>query len=336
MRNRKNYTLEIIKVIAAYMVVFIHVPFPGKLGVALNALARFAVPFFFMVSGFFSRGISTDRIKKRAKNLLVLFLVAAAVYILKDLALMVLRNDVKGMKQYFIAYLDAKVLGKLIVFNWPPMSGHLWFLLALAYVYGILYLIAKYKISKKWLYGASIVLLIAHFALGEIGLLFGFAVPALYVRNFLLFGMPFFGLGMLLHKHLDKIQPLTEKCSNWLIFLMLLLGIGATLVSRQFLGVTELCIGSLLMLTAMMTIAIKYSKRRYPKPVKLVAACSNYIYLFHPLVAGVLKVGYGMVGVATEMMQYLHPVAVCLISTALALIINWLFDKDSRKKKKRK
>lgn len=339
MRSRKNYTLEIVKVIAAYMVVFIHVPFPGKVGIALNALARFAVPLFFMVSGFFSYGISTDRIKKRARKLLVLFLVAAAAYILKDLALMVMRNDVTGVKQYFSVYLDVERLLKLVVFNWPIVSGHLWYLLALVYVYGILYLITKYRIRKTWLYGASIVLLTVHLALGEIGLLFGFAVPSLYVRNFLLFGVPFFGLGIWMKKHLDRIQPLAKKCSNWVIFLVLLLGIGATLVSRQFLGVSEFGIGSLLMLLAVLTISFKYSKKRYPKQVNLVAACSAYIYIFHPLVAGVLKVAYGILGVSyasSETMQYLHPVAVCVGSTLLALVINWLFPEDGKRTKKRK
>ena len=60
MGKEKNMTLELIKLFAAYMVVFIHVMFQGEFGVLVDALARFAVPLFFWVSGFFSYGISTE------------------------------------------------------------------------------------------------------------------------------------------------------------------------------------------------------------------------------------------------------------------------------------
>jgi len=49
MSRRKNTTLELLKLFASYMVVFVHVSFPGTVGVSINALARFAVPFFFIV-----------------------------------------------------------------------------------------------------------------------------------------------------------------------------------------------------------------------------------------------------------------------------------------------
>ena len=44
---QKNHTLELLKLFASYMVVFIHVSFTGKFGTMVDALARFAVPFFF-------------------------------------------------------------------------------------------------------------------------------------------------------------------------------------------------------------------------------------------------------------------------------------------------
>ena len=63
MGKEKNMTLELIKLFAAYMVVFIHVMFQGEFGVLVDALARFAGPLFFWVSGFFSYGISTEKIE---------------------------------------------------------------------------------------------------------------------------------------------------------------------------------------------------------------------------------------------------------------------------------
>ena len=64
MNAQKNYTLELLKLFASYMVVFIHVLFYGQTGVIMDTLARFAVPLFFLVSGYYSFQIRDEKIKK--------------------------------------------------------------------------------------------------------------------------------------------------------------------------------------------------------------------------------------------------------------------------------
>ena len=49
MEGQRNNTLEIIKFVASYMVVLIHFYFRDGLGSIMDALARFAVPLFFIV-----------------------------------------------------------------------------------------------------------------------------------------------------------------------------------------------------------------------------------------------------------------------------------------------
>lgn len=66
MRNR---TLDMVKAICAYAVVLLHVHFPGNAGIIANVLARFAVPVFFMVSGYFCfRGDDIGIYKNRKKD----------------------------------------------------------------------------------------------------------------------------------------------------------------------------------------------------------------------------------------------------------------------------
>jgi len=48
-----NYCLDFIKGIACICVVFMHCEFPGIMGVVVQAISRFCVPLFFMVSGYF-------------------------------------------------------------------------------------------------------------------------------------------------------------------------------------------------------------------------------------------------------------------------------------------
>ena len=52
-KKQYNYCLDFIKGIACIFVVFMHCEFPGILGTAVQAISRFCVPFFFMVSGYF-------------------------------------------------------------------------------------------------------------------------------------------------------------------------------------------------------------------------------------------------------------------------------------------
>ena len=51
--KKYNYCLDFIKGIACIFVVFFHCSFPGIMGMSIAAVGRFAVPFFFMVSGYF-------------------------------------------------------------------------------------------------------------------------------------------------------------------------------------------------------------------------------------------------------------------------------------------
>lgn len=52
-KKQYNYCLDFIKGIACIFVVFMHCEFPGILGTAVQAISRFCVPFFFMISGYF-------------------------------------------------------------------------------------------------------------------------------------------------------------------------------------------------------------------------------------------------------------------------------------------
>ena len=53
MTKKYNYCLDFIKGLACIFVVLMHCEFPGLLGTAVQAVSRFCVPLFFMVSGYF-------------------------------------------------------------------------------------------------------------------------------------------------------------------------------------------------------------------------------------------------------------------------------------------
>ena len=69
---RRNLTLELCKLIAACFVVFIHVPFPAPAGEWVLCLARFAVPMFFAISGWYSYGAAPNKLLHRMVRVLAL------------------------------------------------------------------------------------------------------------------------------------------------------------------------------------------------------------------------------------------------------------------------
>ena len=101
----RNKSLDAGKAMAAFGVVFIHVSFPGQTGQIIKALARSAVPFFFMVSGYFcyynrrnnDRGKRiTDKIPAKVQHILTLLAFAVLFYFLWESAMHLVENAFYG------------------------------------------------------------------------------------------------------------------------------------------------------------------------------------------------------------------------------------------------
>ena len=62
MKPARNGIVSAYKLIAACAVVFIHFPFPGAFGKWVDCLARFAVPLFFAISGYYAYRVDAGRL----------------------------------------------------------------------------------------------------------------------------------------------------------------------------------------------------------------------------------------------------------------------------------
>lgn len=318
--NKKYVTLELVKLFAAYMVVFIHVPFLGDAGNVVDALARFAVPLFFLISGFFSYEIPIEKIKKRAKHILKITALTTATYFLFKIAMMLYFGDMSTVISYFKGFFNAKSLFDLFVFNLPFSSGHVWYLLALIYVYIIFYFITKFRVSQKIVWSAALILLVLHILLGEILSIFGIDIPIHFLRNFALMGFPFFALGLFARKHQDRLQ----KVSNLTILIAIAIGCVESVVSRMLLQENELHIGSIFIMFALVVVFIKYADLQYPKCFSVLTDCSTYIYVFHIVISDVIYILYSRFNInidAVVWLKLIHPIVVCIASTVFAICI---------------
>ena len=130
--------IDIIKGIACFSVTYIHNSFPGKIGLYIQVLNRFAVPFFFFVSGYFflntNLEITNNRIINKIKHILLLIRKSVIFYFLFFICNLLNSKDI-NIKKISKKLLTKKNIISFIMFNRPFKYLHLWFLLALLYCY---------------------------------------------------------------------------------------------------------------------------------------------------------------------------------------------------------
>ena len=320
MRAAKNMTLEVLKLGASYMVIFIHVLFSGTAGLVVDALARFAVPLFFLISGFFSYGISAEKIKKRIAHIVSFIVFASAFHICFNMTMILVKNSGKAVLEYLSGYLAPKALFKLVVLNEPISSGHLWYLFAMLYVYLIFLVLTKFHVGEKYIFTAALILMVAHVILGEGLSVGGIKVSIQLVRNFLLMGFPFFVMGLFLKKHENKLRSIANK---WL-FIMSVLGSIEAVLSCLLFGSNELYVGSVFVVFALTVVFVKYSDLRYPCFVEALAGCSVYIYILHIPISDFLStfLAYCQINIYSSLLlENAYPVIVCIVSTAASYVL---------------
>lgn len=213
-----NKTLFLFEGIACILVVLIHDPFPGDFGVFFVSIARYAVPLFFMVSGYsmyayLGRDIYREKIKSRLKRNIKVLIISIACYFLFDIAKCLLKG--KSVFLHFAEMITIPNVLRLVFLGvFPPQSscGILWFMLAQIYIYVfiLLFTSGKKKIIVPYISIISFfVLLIAsslkiiatayHWKLGPVDL-----SSSWIYGNWILMGLPCFLLGIGIADYIEK------------------------------------------------------------------------------------------------------------------------------------
>lgn len=332
--NKRNAWLDLIKLFASFMVVFIHIKFPGIVGRMIDALARFAVPLFFAVSGFFAFGATTKAIKRRLIKIVELYLIASLVYHFYYIVLALKAEGGTGFLQYITGRFNFGGLKLFLILNIPFSSEHLWFLLALAYVYVIWIVAMKISVNDTCVFIISTLCLVAHLVLGEGLSIFGVKISSEYVRNFALMGVPFFGFGYLIAKNKEKIANI----KNYILILMIVFGVVELCLSNYYFGKNELYIGAICCCFVLLAIAIKNADRSVNSFWQYLSSANTDIYVYHILISEAGLLFLGIIGVRywEGVFTYIWTVAVCLLSLLFSLVKTFVFSKIAEAMKKRK
>lgn len=189
-----NYSMNVAKCLGIFAVICIHCTLFkfGRKGLVIDALSRFAVPLFFVISGYFSfypnLERSLDKYKTRAYRLIKLLISSMILYFI--FYVFVIRYH----SFYYSIY--SITLGQIfnaLIFNAYTYGPHLWFIGSLIYCYIFYYILGRFKFDYRKLYVLVPILLVSCLMLGEFAAFIGFKhIPITYYRNFLFMGLPFF------------------------------------------------------------------------------------------------------------------------------------------------
>ncbi len=310
----KNHCLNVWKGMAAFAVVLIHCSFPSPVGGMMNGLARFGVPLFFMVSGYFSYGKGMATIKQRIRKIWSLFLIANGVYFLWRLLALLW-----GKSLSFESILELLSLEKLIqwlLWNESPFMGHLWFLGALLYCYFFYWALVK-KGWQEQCYVLILVCLAANLLLGEGLSIIGWEISFLWVRNFWLTGFPFFLLGhWFAREQKQKRLKIYPGISMGFLVAGSIFSMGEMLLS----GGGELYLGSLLMTMGIFSLALwKPSFGKGSLLAHIGEKTALHIYLWQMIVFDVTEALAHLGGVHDHMVyQWVMPLWVGVATWILA------------------
>lgn len=215
-RNR-NTTLDVLRIILAILVVYIHLnnKLYNKSGLdglslvfddIIMILARTAVPIFLAISGYclYRNNQSEERasIKRSLRHLILLTMGCFAIYITINIFLV-------GPQMTAARFTTSRFF-QLVLFNQTGGiigSAALWFLLALIACYIIYYLYPYFSKSQKYLPIMAVLLYTWTICVSPVyGNLILDKEPIFLYRNYLSLGLPFFTLGYFCHKYQQQIK----------------------------------------------------------------------------------------------------------------------------------
>lgn len=314
MQKNYNYCLDFVKGIACIFVVWMHCEFPGVMGTVVQAVSRFSVPFFFMVSGYFCFQVTEkEKMRQKIRHIAKMTLFSTLFYLVFALFCSVYFHDLKWTLKWtsIVAWIG---------FNQPlPNLGHhLWFLFALLYTYVSYYFLSRH-FHYRLLYVLALLMFAVYYILAQGLHIVGVHIPNFVYRNWLVEGYAFFMLGHLLHAYKNKIRINNQALVLIIIVSSLLCFLERLLMGRDF-GV-NVC--TLPQVAALFLYAIKNPTRHEGLIQRIGRNCSMLVYILHIFVYESFLRFYAALGIDDNMLAlYLLPILVVMCAILLSMLCN--------------
>lgn len=312
-----------MKAAAACFVVFIHVGFPGETGQIVKVIARFAVPFFFMISGYFcyyeEKRYSAEKIPLKIRHILRLFLIAVLFYIIWETLMAGLEG--KSILSRMQEVVEGQHIKEFVKYNsTSQIRAHLWFLPALFYCYFLDYFIEKFRL-RKLAYACIPVLLGVLLWRAEICRIYGWFYHTMEYRNYLYTGMPFYLLGQMIHEYQGKWMKEGKRLQAGIV-----VGAVISIGEYHWQGAREIYMGTCVMVICLFSFAVLYGRQKAEGILtKTGEKYAFVLYLCHPAVADCAKLLADFLKVSGSVFyQWTRPVIVLSFTVLLIFFMDFL------------
>ena len=287
---KRNSLIDLFRLVCAFLVVIIHIPLQGRVFAdVILPLTRVAVPFFFMVAGYFLADENMERMKqqlnKQIRHVFRLFAGAFLFYLVFHILLAALQSP-NGLKTYLSGLWNWKNWAQLIAINDPKAfrAEHLWYLAALLYGMAAIRLALKYFALKKiyWV-GAVLGLLLVPLLIWQKSP-YGEHIPLAMFRNFLFTGIPCLLVGVWIKCNTQRILKWPRKLVAFMPIAFVLLSIIERRLIYSWLDMIHLAtfFSSLLLAASMIVLSIHFPSAGARVPFsKWGAKYSQMIYISH-------------------------------------------------------
>lgn len=324
--SNENHFLYTVSGIACILVVFIHVKFPGYVGRLLLPITRFAVPFFFALSGYYCKEIYSRSGGGKIRKFILLFLKTWPFYLILSLFISSILGN--GFNSWVSEKITLGNVLSLLLFNHSSLleitwytSDSLWFLLAMVYVYLTISLFGTYihRNRIRILSLLGIVLVVGqHITRGKTICLLGETInAAILVNNWLFDGLFFFLLGNTIKLFVTRLKLPTINVFVFcgVVVILFVLTVGESLIIQ---GV-DVYFGSILTVIFIFLSAESLSTHCIPLLSFTGKNLSANVYYWHVFIKALVIIAMGEEFLETG--KWILPIIVLLLTFALSYIL---------------
>lgn len=328
--KKRNYGIDWLKGVACISVVLIHYNLPDQGGIIIKTLCRFAVPVFFMVSGFFTLSddgnvCSKEKLFAKISHVLRLIAGSAVFYLIFCIVWNKAMDPGWNIVEYAHTVINFPKIVKLVVTNDPLVYSHLWFLLALLYCY-ILMLLFRRR------YPAVLVNMFPVFLLGFLilalwknilhiprtSILLASDAYLMLFNLFIFRALPFFLAGMWLRKHREMIC--SHKFSRNGLIIAFIFGETLALLERNVFCESQFYLGTFIAVGSMFVYVLsnEHEFKENNFLVYIGKDLSMYVYILHIAVGKVCDL-ISAKGFLEDREMFLYSKMVIVLSFSLML-----------------
>ncbi len=318
----RNSCLNLLKCIACFGVVFIHVTFPGVFGDIVKYISIFAVPLFMMIAGYYSHGCDERKIKQRLVKILKILLFGYVCFFAFNVFFAIRDNS---LLQWLSANYSWENYILFFCFCTIRWAIPLWYLIAMAETYFFWKIVVRRKLQCAVLKSTLFLFIVGA------GLTVFVETKGLdwsYKINFIGRALPWFMFGYIIK---EKYDIRLKKVSTIKLLLIALLGwiitLSAILLNTK---VNYNYVGVLLTAPALFMIGIKNADMKVNSIVEFIGdKLSLFIYILHPLVSTLVIYMIKFFGINGEgSYLYVHPIITLIVTIGVALLFYLVFKNE--------